>query len=90
MSGLGQDSGYGIFLSNNSYTLFKGSSYNPSDTLNTTISLTSTNQISTPQTINFSVGSGDTAAGSIIIQNTASGEQKTIQFNRHGAITSIN
>lgn len=89
IAGEGQGSSHGIYLGTDSYTLFKGSSYNPVDPANTIINLTPTNQISPTQEIVFTAGNGDTNANSFSIVNVAGGEQKTVEFNRHGVITTI-
>lgn len=89
MTGDGQGGNFGLELGpGSSYSLFHGI---PTDPDKTVINMTSTNQISPSLTVTFEASkSGDTTPGTIIVRNTTSNEQKTIQFNRHGVVTSIN
>ena len=88
---------YGIHFSTNSYTLFSGSSYNPSDPNNQSIYLepdfqfsnitfTSGNLIFIPT--NGEVSGYSNLANSITLQDTTGGQQKVLQVNYLGVITS--
>lgn len=88
---------YGIYFQSNAYILFKGSSYNPSDTTNAVTPLPTNITVSTAfpgSSVVFAKGSGDvvgfTQGGSwVTLTQNLSGEQKTITINRYGAATSI-
>jgi len=88
---------YGVYFGATSYTLFNDIYYstgsaNFSENLPASQQVTST--FSNSQII-FQKGSGeilnyDPLQSSISVQDLTSGEQKIIQFNRYGVITSIN
>lgn len=91
---------FGIHFQPDRYTLFRGSTYNnPGNATNYVVMLGDPIQF---QTINlpnsqiiFSVRNGEvqnfnSAQNSITLINTVSNQQKTIQFNRLGVVTSIN
>lgn len=93
-----QSVNYGIYFETNSYTLFQGASYNPSDPSNavtmlpTYITFTSIDFPSA--TVLFTKGSGDVlgyapAGNSVTVTQTLTGEHKTITINRYGAVTEI-
>ena len=87
---------YGINFATTSYVLFRGSSYNPADALNFTVSFPSSIQLSA---IGFSSGTvifsrltglvSGYAAGQdyITMQNTISSATGTVTINRFGALT---
>ncbi len=90
---------YGVYFTQGSYTLFKGSSYSVSDPDNFVVTLdegVEFSSITVPSSIVvFSRQSGevtnfDPSQRSVTIKNTQNNEQKTIQINRYGVITSVN
>lgn len=102
MSGLGTEEdeagyAYGISVNGNSYTLFKGLSYQESDSTNRTVSFDNLLEITSSfpsSEIIFATGSGEIVSFSsdmnaVYIRNTATNEQKTIQFNRLGVPITI-
>jgi type II secretory pathway pseudopilin PulG len=91
--------GYGIRFETNRYILFRGLTYNSSDTANSIISLDPRVQISPislpGESIVFEIKSGEVAGfdpglRSVSVHQLDSGEVKVIQFNRYGIITSVN
>ncbi|OGK22065.1 hypothetical protein A2866_05815 [Candidatus Roizmanbacteria bacterium RIFCSPHIGHO2_01_FULL_39_8] len=89
---------YGIHFSSNNYVLFHGTSYTPNDTTNFTIPLTDGVQftnITLPNSeIIFNSVTGEVNGftsnqNTLTIQNTASGQMKTITMNRYGIILAI-
>jgi type II secretory pathway pseudopilin PulG len=88
---------YGIYFQSNAYILFKGLSYNPSDTTNAVTPLPTNITVSTVfpgSSIVFAKGSGDIvgfAQGSswVTLTENLNGEHKTLTVNRYGAVTSI-
>ncbi|MBI2031302.1 MAG: type II secretion system protein [Candidatus Levybacteria bacterium] len=87
-------SSYGIYFAVSSYTLFRGSSYNPSDSTNLTIDLNEninmTSILLPSNSVVFSQQSGeilgfDSNNNSITLKNISANEQKTITINRYGA-----
>lgn len=98
-SGTGTISNYGIYFSQNSYTLFQGSSYSPSDPKNFTITLDTNLQFSTDtlpsQTLIFSKLSGEfsnyqAGANTIAIQDTQTSQKQTITINKYGVVSQVN
>ncbi|MBI2442792.1 MAG: type II secretion system protein [Candidatus Levybacteria bacterium] len=90
---------YGVLLKTTTYTLFHGSTYNPDDPSNRTVSLgdgESFNSVLFPgNSIVFAKGSGelvnyDPAQSSVSLTNMQSNTQKTLQLNKYGVITSSN
>jgi len=84
----------GIFIEPNSYTLFRGATYSPSDPSNFVINieppLSFSNNLPSSQII-FAINSGEwesyiSGQNSITIQSAAGG-QKIITINRYGAVT---
>lgn len=94
--GAATPSDYGIYFGNDSYTLFRGSSYSSSDPDNFTITLDPQFQFSpVGRTVVFSRFTGVisgyiSSQNSISIQDSQSGTQKTILFNQYGVPTSLN
>lgn len=82
---------YGIYFSSSSYTLFRDT-YSPANPENLEIKLGDNIDVVNPNySISFSEGNGEIGnATSVILQNTLTGEQKTINLNKYGAITSVN
>lgn len=90
---------YGIYFTQNSYTVFAGSSYLPTDASNFVVTLEQGlefSNISLPNnSIIFSKKMGevvgfDPSLHSVTIKNIQTNEQKTIQINRYGVITDVN
>lgn len=81
----------GIYIENNQFTLFAGSSYNPADTHNFTE--TAGTQLSTSfpgNTLLFNKGDGEVtgySSGSDTITLTSGSETKTVTINRFGTAT---
>ena len=104
MSGAEGGGNFGIFFnSTNSYILFKGSSYNPSDANNFTVALDEPISVSSifpndpddpGQIVVFTQGNGEivgfsNTSNKITVTNTAGSEGKTLNLNRLGVITSV-
>ncbi len=90
------NSAEGIHFSSNSYTLFAGSSYNPADANNFTVTLDQNlifSQDTFPgQNIIFSKVSGEVSGfangqNSIVIVHSVSSQSASISINRLGAVT---
>lgn len=90
---------YGIYFTQNSYTVFVGPSYVPTDASNFVVTLDEGlefSNISLPSnSIIFSQKMGevvgfDPSLRSVTIRNIQTSEQKTIQINRYGVITGVN
>jgi type II secretory pathway pseudopilin PulG len=86
---------YGIYVEPTRYTLFHGTTYSSSDPTNFRVNFESTIRSSITIQLVFSRGSGDIANYSssnntIVLQDTGTNTQKTITFNRYGAIVSVN
>ena len=86
---------YGIRFEHGKYIFFNGSSYvaNPS---NFEVILSDSIQIANhPKTVIFTKGSGevmgyDPLQNTIVLHDATSSQQKTLEFNRYGAITVVN
>ncbi|MCL4364345.1 prepilin-type N-terminal cleavage/methylation domain-containing protein [Patescibacteria group bacterium] len=94
-----QTSYYGIYFETNRYTLFHTSTYQANDSNNFVVNLDTDDQfvvINIPQSqIVFASESGEISNFSdtqnfITIENTNSNQQKTLYFNRFGAVYAIN
>ena len=90
-------SSYGLFFTENYYTLFRGSSYSPEDPTNKTVNLESSlslTQINLPSSaVVFTKGSGQIAGfspieNSLKVKNNESGEEISIVLNKYGVLTS--
>lgn len=89
---LTDNSDFGIFLASDSYTLFRGSTYNASDAYNHTIELnpglTFANVTFTNSSIVFIQGSGEVSFASgqntFQVQDTTNGEIINFSVNRYG------
>lgn len=96
--GRGTPDTYGIYINSNSYTLFHGSTYTPTEASNFKIDMPNGVSLSTtfPQSkIVFAQGSGEItpfsdSTNTIRISNTSTNETRTIQVNKYGAIISNN
>ncbi len=89
---------YGVHFDANRYVLFRGSTYISTDTTNSVFPLEQNLQFTaitlTGGDLIFMRGSGEVAgylvsANSFVLQDTLTGDQKAIQVNRYGVITSI-
>lgn len=88
---------YGVNLTSNSYILFKNT-YSSSASTNFTIALPETVQMTTAfpnAQIIFERGSGEISgytngSASVTLQDRNSGEQRVIQLNKYGVVTSNN
>lgn len=96
---LGMTSDYGVYFTGNTYTLFRGSTYVAGNNSNFAISLGDNitfSSVSLPSSsvvflrASGEVSSYDPLQHSISVKNTQTNEQKTIQINRYGVITSVN
>lgn len=84
-------SSYGVHFDANQYVLFNGSAYSSTDTSNFAVPLSPNLQFTTPIDIIFSRASGELiTSASVTVQNITNSEQKTIQLNRYGVVTSVN
>lgn len=91
-------SSYGIYFEGDRYTLFKGDSFNPSDSSNFVVDLPENIQISEVKfpssTLVFLKGSGEIAGyypGSDTVSlKTALSTTKTFSVNKYGAVTGAN
>lgn len=96
--GRGTNDHYSVHFETNSYTLFHGSIFNPSDTSNFTVALNDGIQMEPTfpsSQIIFSIKSGEVISfsetqNSITLEDTVEGSSKTVSINRYGVITSIN
>ena len=89
---------YGVHFETNSYTLFHGSIFNPSDTSNFTVALNDGIQIESTfpsSQIIFSIKSGEVISfsetqNSVTLEDTVEGSSKTVNINRYGVVTEVN
>ena len=90
---------YGVLFESDGYTLFHGTSFNSGDSANYKVTMADNmifTSINLPnQTIIFDRVSGDIlnfnlSLSSVSLTNTTNNESKTLQFNKHGVISSIN
>lgn len=88
-------SAYGVYFTTSNYVLFRGSSYNPADSANVTISLPDSLRftvINLPSAqVVFSPGSGEVSSfvsnqNSLTLGNTQTNETKTFLINRLGVV----
>lgn len=95
--GRGVPDAYGVYIQPAGYTLFHGTIYNPADTTNIPFDVADGFELSTtfPESkIVFATSSGEVlnftlGQNAVTITETASGQQKVLQLNKLGAITSI-
>lgn len=85
---------HGVYVQAGSYTLFKGAAYSGADTDNFVITMDSSISLGTTlpssQAV-FAEASGElTAASTITVTNTISGQSKVISLNRLGVVVSVN
>lgn len=93
--GTGATQAFGVHIEADGYTLFRGTSFSPSDPANFTVNLEDGLALSTSlplQQIVFIKGSGEVSgytpgADTITISHTQGGEQKVVTVNRYSAIT---
>jgi prepilin-type N-terminal cleavage/methylation domain-containing protein len=85
-------SAHGIHFEENSYTLFKGSSYSPSGSRNFRINLPQGTEFSPVNSdVVFEVGSGEIAGDTVVtIRRVSDGNQKEVIINRYGVVEEIN
>ena len=96
--GRGTNDNYGVHFDTNSYTLFHGSIFNPSDTSNFTVALNDGIQIESTfasSQIIFSIKSGEVISfsetqNSVTLEDTVEESSKTVNINRYGVITQVN
>lgn len=97
--GEGSISSYGIYFEPTQYTLLKGGVFVSGASSNFVVKLDSSlrfQSITFPSSmVVFDAGSGEvsnfvSSSASIQILNTTNGSLKTININRHGAVTSVN
>ena len=102
ISGITKDesnSDFGLYFDTNSYILFAGSSYSPSDSSNFEVNLDDNLFFSNVTLVNssiiFSQNTGDVAgfvdgSDTVTLTNSLSNDQKVITINRFGSIISVN
>ncbi len=97
--GRGTTDTYGIYFQSTAYTLFHGATYSSGDPTNFVVNLDTGLQFSAinlpASSIIFAKGSGEVAGftngeNTVRLQNTTSGDTKTITVNQYGAITTVN
>ena len=83
---------YGVHIDANSYVLFRGATYDPSDPSNFTVDLETNFQFEPPGTdIVFETIKGEISTPATIrIIDITTNQQKTIQLNTLGVVTSVN
>jgi type II secretory pathway pseudopilin PulG len=95
----GSEANHGIYFSNDSYVLFRGSSYSQSNSTNHNVALGSNLEFSDVtfqgSTIIFMSKSGEIAdysegSDSFSIQKIGGSNKQTIRLNKYGVITQIN
>ncbi|KKS98184.1 MAG: hypothetical protein UV73_C0003G0126 [Candidatus Gottesmanbacteria bacterium GW2011_GWA2_43_14] len=95
----GTASEYGIYFSENSYTLFAGTSYSSSDPSNHVINLNDDlifNNINLPQqSVIFSAGTGEAAVydagqNSVSLLNSVTNVSRMLTLNAWGTVISVN
>lgn len=95
------NSAYGIYFepNTNRYILFKGTSYSPSSSTNYTAEIDSSlvfSPVSFPNSqVVFATVSGELinfnqSQSSVTLNSANSEDQKTLQFNKYGKVTSVN
>lgn len=99
-AGTAPDSGsYGIYFTQNSYTLFEGTSYDPNSSTNFVVNLPSSvifQTINLPNSsIIFNDGDGSvinysSAQNDVVLSSTTGTETKTITFSDLGTIPQVN
>lgn len=96
--GSGIISDHGIYFGTSSYTLFRGSTYSPTEISNYVVNLEHTIEFGTvtfpDSQIVFHKGSGEIQGFSndfntITLRNKVSGEQHVITINKYGVITNV-
>lgn len=75
---------YGVFIGTNSYTLFKGSTYNSSDTSNFVVNLDSGYAFINSETLVFAPITGELTPVSITLSDTQLNNNQTLKFNKYG------
>lgn len=93
--GRGSPDSYGIIFQNNQYVLFHGESFDPDDQANFEVPIEEGFSLSSTfpdDTISFASGSGEIlnfteGQNTVTVTVTQTGEAKTVELNRLGAIT---
>jgi len=96
--GRGTPDFYGVYIQPSYYVLFHGQNYSPSEPTNFTTQIDNQFTLTTTFTqtqIVFATQSGEIngfipAQNSITVQEIRTGQQKVIQLNKYGTITSVN
>ncbi len=97
--GASNTNNYGIYFGQESYTLFRSSSFVATDSANFVINLGDNVQFSSVSlplsSVVFLRQSGEVlgfnpSLNTVIIKNTQNNQQKTMQINRYGVITQVN
>lgn len=86
---------YGVYIGTNSYTLFRGSNYQPSDSSNYTVTLENGMSLSTnfPSSVivfsrrNGEINNFNATTNTITITNTIDSSVKNITINRYGSFS---
>ncbi len=95
----GTTASYGIYFGTNTYTLFRGDTYQAGNSSNFTVSLGDNVILSSVllpntsvvfQRMNGEIASYNSSLDTITIKNTQTNEQKTLELNRYGIVTSVN
>ena len=89
----GTQDAYGVYLSEFTYILFKGSSYDPGSSSNFSIPYGGSIEAENPgATVIYARRSGDLTGGatSITLIDTASGKEQSISINAYGVVTAVN
>ncbi|HSW89385.1 MAG TPA: type II secretion system protein [Patescibacteria group bacterium] len=97
--GSGNASSYGVYFGTTSYTLFKGSTYNSSDTTNVVVPLEGSVQFSNVTLLNsqvvFARGTGEisgfvTGQDSFSLSEPSGGRVTSATFNKYGVVITEN
>ncbi len=90
---------YGLYVQQNKYTIFHGTTYNPADTTNYDVNLDPSLQFTTITLPNSSLiffkGTGEfynfaNGSNTFTLKNTVTNDTKTITINRYGVVTQVN
>lgn len=89
---------HGVFFESNRYILFQGDPYNPNDPANFPVSIGGVLSLSNAfpgatlifQRVSGQVKNYTAGSNTITIQNTATGERKTLTLNKYGTVVSVN
>ena len=88
--GRGVTDQYGVYFAADKYVLFHGS-YNPADNSNFVVNLEGTLNFTVNGEVVFSKGSGEKSGlNAIVINDSLTSRQKTININTYGVVTTVN